>query len=86
MHWAAGDGILCAYNYDGDAENIGIATPLGNVDALIQSIIAIADNEKLRKDMQKNAIKYAYSHYTAKHNTKLMLDSFNKIVGGENNA
>ena len=62
-----------------NGEGFGLATPSGNIDQLINSIVRIADCKDLRSAMQQNAIRYVYEHYTAKENTQKMINEFEKL-------
>lgn len=60
---------------------IGIATPLGDVDALANSILSCVDGEAERERMQIKAKEYVYRKHTAKENTERMLKAFKDMQG-----
>jgi len=64
-------------------QKIGIATPLGDKEKMIESIIYLADNPMRKSEMQRNAKKFAYENYTAKVNTQKMMEELAKFQNGE---
>ncbi len=72
----------CFYREIND-NKVGIATPLGDTEALADSILYLVDNEDERYRMQENAKKYVYQRYTAKDNINKMIEVFMQMQGGK---
>lgn len=66
------------YN-DINESKVGLTSPICDVDAMVNNILYLIDNDTVMEEYKNNAYKYVYDRYTSKINTEKMLDEFLKL-------